>query len=173
MIFRQYQQILPRKKRQTRRVCRADDRIETTPDRVLSLEAYLTTTPTAPIQAVYRGGPRHWAVGRDYAVQRKRARPGITYRTRFDGELVYAEGQPYDGFSWHPLRIRLQQIRVMCLQDIHEHDAVAEGCTPVEYRLTARGAFMQLWEDIHGDGAWAENPLVYALSFVPWEDDHD
>lgn len=68
------------------------------------------------------------------------------------------------------------------LQDISEADAIAEGIKRLDRSAfigggplfgldegeghdTARGAFNHLWRSLHGDGSWAENPEVVALSF--------
>jgi hypothetical protein len=73
------------------------------------------------------------------------------------------------------LRLRVEDVRVERVQEISGEDAQAEGITgedadehdsrhrsPGEvYRLT----FRDLWNDIHGDGAWDENPWVWVLEF--------
>jgi hypothetical protein len=73
------------------------------------------------------------------------------------------------------LRLRVEDVRVERVQYISGADAQAEGITgddvdkhdsrhfgPGEiYRL----AFRDLWEDIHGDGAWERNDWVWVVEF--------
>lgn len=63
-------------------------------------------------------------------------------------------------------RITLEatDVRVQRLQDISEEDAKAEGADDIRYR-TAKECFSDLWDSIHGDGAWAANPWVWAITF--------
>jgi hypothetical protein len=75
-------------------------------------------------------------------------------------------------------RRRTEPLRVERVQDISEADALAEGVKPsdaaVVYRgtvrqpdmeMTARGAFLCLWDDINGArGPVAENPPVIVVS---------
>ena len=74
-------------------------------------------------------------------------------------------------------QIQIGGVRSERLQDITNADAYAEGimCTVTvgEYRkgLDAHGcdwlkfAFRQLWDSIHGDGAWNLNPEVWVYEF--------
>lgn len=108
-----------------------------------------------------------------------------------DGPFVYAaDGNreaTIDG-RWRPsihmprhasrISLEITDVRLQRLHDISESDAVAEG---VSYSLdidagawcgasdrlwgTAREAFRDLWESIHGNGSWAANPWVWALTF--------
>lgn len=72
------------------------------------------------------------------------------------------------------LRLRVEDVRVERLQEINEDDAMAEGVEPVTRRSTsvhggtitsASVAFKELWKEIHGTGAWEENPFVWVLEF--------
>ena len=83
------------------------------------------------------------------------------------------------------LTLELTEVRIQRLQDISEADAVAEGVEPVldgvgqscgwlnyehhepgtGYYLEARNSFFSLWDSLHGEGSWDENPFVWALSF--------
>lgn len=77
-------------------------------------------------------------------------------------------------------RITLEVTGVRCerLNDISEEDAEAEGAMPCPpdyegeclvaelFRPYACG-FAQLWESIHGEGSWAENPWLWVYEFRP------
>lgn len=45
-----------------------------------------------------------------------------------------------------------------------EVDAIAEGIDMAEGE-SAVAAYAKLWEEIHGAGAWAKNPVVWVLEF--------
>jgi len=63
------------------------------------------------------------------------------------------------------LQLRVEDVRVERLQEISHHAAEAEGvqvCNPQE---TPRDLFRMKWNDIHGDGAWDENPWVWCVEF--------
>lgn len=85
------------------------------------------------------------------------------------------------------LTLTVTEVRVQRLQDISEADAWAEGCIqgdaddvggffPAEephhsgigYQGwdCARDWYADLWESLHGDGAWDANPWVAAVSFT-------
>lgn len=77
------------------------------------------------------------------------------------------------------LTLRISEVRVERLQDISETDARAEGVS--ESALSERSLerfrnmkpwpelyrpmYSLLWDQINGDGSWAANPLVWAISF--------
>jgi hypothetical protein len=92
------------------------------------------------------------------------------------------------------LTLEITDVRVERLADISEADALAEGVTTICPRRadgsltgegpnhfttdldisglrfsanapTAAGVYQMLWEHINGDGSWADNPWVWALSF--------
>lgn len=71
------------------------------------------------------------------------------------------------------ITLLIENVRVQRLRDISEADAVAEGC-PGEYGavegmvVIVRSpieAFRDLWNTIHGPGAWGADPWVAALTF--------
>lgn len=86
------------------------------------------------------------------------------------------------------LTLLVTGVQVMRLQDISEADAVSEGitalpnsngpnfytreiwrhggCIASHNTPTALGCFRGLWEDIHGQEAWGENPWVVAVTFA-------
>lgn len=78
------------------------------------------------------------------------------------------------------ITLEITEVRVQRLQDISEEDAKAEGIERVGERFKgymrlvdgreydpalAVTSFSQLWETIHGDGAWQSNPWVWAITF--------
>lgn len=78
------------------------------------------------------------------------------------------------------LSLRVTDMRMERLQDISEEDAQAEGIPfdgskyfyghpdkPVHKMAGARNAFPDLWDYIHGPGAWDKNPEVVMTEFTP------
>lgn len=74
------------------------------------------------------------------------------------------------------ITLRITDVRVQRLQGISEADAIAEGL-PAGDRWTTDASrdlvhphfsiscYSQLWEDINGEGSWAANPWVWAITF--------
>jgi len=82
------------------------------------------------------------------------------------------------------LTLEVTAVKVERLQEISEDDARAEGIRQlrdgsgtwagregpgslVTPWLSAREAFSDLWDSLHGAGAWVANPEVVALTFLP------
>jgi len=78
------------------------------------------------------------------------------------------------------LRLRVEDVRVERLQEISPDDADAEGIKPLQQlpyepktvlqaqRVQGESLiteFADKWRQIHGDGAWDENPHVWAVEF--------
>ena len=79
------------------------------------------------------------------------------------------------------LTLVIKDVRAQRLQNISEADAKAEGApwyvgghgvisdeeyhADPGYQPSKRMGFEWLWGEIHGDGAWALNPYVAALTF--------
>ena len=84
------------------------------------------------------------------------------------------------------LRLRVEDVRVERVQEVDYQDMMAEGIEPETTpgvqaarsgRLTAgipssfipkkglQGRFVDLWNDIHGDSAWEENPWIWVVEF--------
>jgi hypothetical protein len=80
--------------------------------------------------------------------------------------------------------LEVTEVKLQLLQRISEVDAQAEGIAelplqagqpgawwsadPTQPALHGRSpidAFQRLWESIHGDGSWLDNPTVRAISF--------
>lgn len=97
-----------------------------------------------------------------------------------------AEGNKPFHMSWRPsihmwrwasrITLEVKSVGVERLQDITQKDAIAEGAPeshssidPISrrfgYQDFSRSWFAQTWEDIHGPGAWDDNPWVWVLSF--------
>ena len=78
------------------------------------------------------------------------------------------------------LTLTVTDARVQRLQEISEADAAAEGCEATGWRPTygnpdnagfeesipAKDAFADLWNSLHGPGAWEANPWVAAYTFT-------
>ena len=74
------------------------------------------------------------------------------------------------------LTLTVTDVRVQRLQDISEADAVAEGCDAVlaltikrpngAHPGNPRECYCDLWNSLHGPGAWDANPWVVAVTFT-------
>jgi hypothetical protein len=107
---------------------------------------------------------------------------GTCYRASGHNQLC-----KFHGHLWRPsifmprwasrITLELTRVRVEKLQSISEEDAVAEGCVGGMGQATIKserfgccmpGAVYQyavLWDSLHGEGNWAENPWVWVLEF--------
>ena len=73
------------------------------------------------------------------------------------------------------LTLTVTEVRVQRLQDISEADAVAEGCDAVlaltikrpngAHPGNPRECYCDLWNSLHGPGAWDRNDWVAAITF--------
>lgn len=54
--------------------------------------------------------------------------------------------------------LRVLDVRIERIQEITEEDALAEG-------VASRDGFIELWEAIHGRGAWEQNNWVWVYEF--------
>lgn len=76
------------------------------------------------------------------------------------------------------LTLTVTDVRVQRLHEISREDAIAEGCEspltgaeapppgPGVWLADERTSFAQLWNRLHGPGAWSANPWVVALTFT-------
>ena len=107
---------------------------------------------------------------------------------RIDDHVVFQEGEPVS-WPWKaPSQVltsrfmpkkyariwrEITGVRPERLQEITEEDAIAEGCQEVlvsdekigYYWKSARLVFSQLWDSLHGKGAWDSNPWVWRYEF--------
>lgn len=70
------------------------------------------------------------------------------------------------------LTLRLTDVRVQRLNEISDPDCVAEGIGLSAFKLpgdTALVCYRRIWEEIHGQFSWGDNPWVWALSFEVWK----
>lgn len=102
-----------------------------------------------------------------------------TFSQQADGHVLYAADYPRfadrPNVTWKSSRfmprklsratLRLTSVEAERLQDITYLQAIEEGVTYEKGYTDPREAFQRLWDSIHGDGAWAANPWVYALGF--------
>ncbi len=66
------------------------------------------------------------------------------------------------------ITLEITDVRVERVQEIGEHDAIAEGVSgwvKDERCETARDGFRLFWKSLHGDGSWAANPWVWGIGF--------
>lgn len=63
------------------------------------------------------------------------------------------------------LTLRITDVRVHRLQEISEIDATADGGYSSFTRDCKVPKFRELWNSIHGAGAWDVNPWVWVLTF--------
>ena len=76
------------------------------------------------------------------------------------------------------ITLGIVSVRVERLQDISEHDAIAEGCIKFPFysaytfhdndksgHATHTGAYRKLWESLNGTGSWDLNPWVWVIEF--------
>lgn len=66
------------------------------------------------------------------------------------------------------LTLRLTDVRAERLNEISDRDCVAEGVGLDAFKLpgdTALVCYRRIWEEIHGEFSWGDNPWVWALTF--------
>lgn len=86
------------------------------------------------------------------------------------------------------LTLEITRVRVERLQQISEQDAQAEGFRmtegdPLHAHIlygafwrnypTARDGYIDLWDEINGEGAWAANPWVWVIEFESYQQNVD
>lgn len=70
------------------------------------------------------------------------------------------------------LTLTVTGTKIERVQDISDADAKAEGALlwaasdPVAAKWPPVKAFIELWETLHGENAWSENPWLVALTFT-------
>jgi hypothetical protein len=94
------------------------------------------------------------------------------WATRKPGRYRHARFMP----RWAARTVlEINAIGIERLQDITPNDAQAEGIVyederPHDVRRIERcplvDGYMRLWEELHGEGAWDENPWVWVITFA-------
>ena len=113
---------------------------------------------------------------------------------RADGDWTWCDGDGFrtEQSFWKPsihmprwasrITLTVTDVRVQRLHEISGDDAIAEGIPLADHKCgcercaqtsqlcpaTASSvalAYGELWDRIHGDGAWDKNPIVVALTF--------
>ncbi|HCM62748.1 MAG TPA: hypothetical protein DIT05_09415 [Morganella sp. (in: Bacteria)] len=75
-------------------------------------------------------------------------------------------------------QIEIVDVWLQQVQEMSQEDAIAEGVAPLrsgywkhyqpdwtQHQLSARGAFVTLWNSINGVDAWYKNPWVWVIEF--------
>ena len=150
----------------------------------------LTTSPLARCMA----GERLW-VREAFALDDDGRDEWLVYRSDGAALPSLPDNRRVSPSRWRPsihmprwasrLTLHVEAVRVERLQDISEADATAEGVEPdkdgagtfmgrrdvvggrslVTPWLTAKEAFADLWNSLHGPTGWDANPDVVALTF--------
>lgn len=109
--------------------------------------------------------------------------PKLFFAATYDGRMWLDRDTDEwrDGPRWTPsihmprrcsrLTLAVTDVRVQRLQEISEADAKAEGVrapltVSTDLGSTYTDGFGDLWEEIHGEGAWDANPWVVAITFT-------
>jgi hypothetical protein len=110
---------------------------------------------------------------------------GWGWRYRVDNDDLTEKREAGEGGRWRPstqlprwasrLTYIVKDVRVQRVQDITEADAVAEGCDAVlaltikrpngAHPGNPRECYCDLWDELHGPGAWDRNDWVAAITF--------
>ena len=117
-----------------------------------------------------------WSPRTDVDPAKKLTKAQRYVRYRADADDLANEWHSYDG--WKPsihmprwasrITLEITGVRVERLQEISEEDARAEGVGQRFTRMTWRGGFAFLWDQINGKRApWASNPWVWVIEFKP------
>lgn len=90
-------------------------------------------------------------------------------------EWCLSEGISFDDVQWKPsihmprsacrIVLEITNIRVERLLSISESDCVKEGIGSSLIRDCKKPKFMQLWEEIYGEGTCLDNPWVWVIEF--------
>ncbi len=104
--------------------------------------------------------------------------------------IIYRADKKSYASSWHSpiymprwasrITLEITRKRVEPLHRISQSDAIAEGAPPSHssidkisrefgYADFSRSWFAQLWQSIHGDKSWHENPWVWVIEFKKLE----
>jgi hypothetical protein len=113
----------------------------------------------------------------------------IPDRFRNPSHVLYSADPRFDGrrgdYRWRPsihmprwasrITLEVTGVRVERLQEIRDADCEAEGVLPAsegdaaDWRVNESGwrrTYRQLWDSIHGAGAWDASPWVWVIEFA-------
>jgi hypothetical protein len=153
-------------------------------------DQYITTYPFNTIRCPYGVvGDRlwvretHWRFGKWVRKGKtKSGRQKWCFKITEPNVIRYEELNPYtrpartkEGYTKRPaiflprklsrIAFELTRVRVERLQDISVDDCLAEGCSHSWGRSHTKAVYAELWDSLHGKGAWELNPWVWVLSF--------
>jgi hypothetical protein len=121
--------------------------------------------------SAFRGEPPAWVFGLEYSDGTERhamlEQPTKPRQTRERGEQGWRPAR-WMRREFSRLTLRLTDVRVERLNEISDHDCVAEGVGLNDLRLpgdTVLVAYRRIWEAMHGQFSWGDNPWVWALTF--------
>lgn len=65
------------------------------------------------------------------------------------------------------ITLEVKSVKVERLQDISRGDCMAEGCPfpNIAKETDPQRWYLELWESIHGKGAWEKNPFCWVIKF--------
>ena len=91
----------------------------------------------------------------------------ICYRASSVDDVGILWCSPIHMHRWKSrLTLTVIEVRLQRLQDITREDVIAEGIEGLEDVWAGwHQPYAKLWDDLHGQGAWAENHWVAALTF--------
>ena len=111
---------------------------------------------------------------------------GWGWRYRADNDDLAEKRETGEVSRWRPsihmprwasrLTLTVTDVRVQRLADLTDEDAIAEGCDAVlaltikrpngAHPGNPRECYCDLWNSLHGPGAWDANPWVVAVTFT-------
>jgi len=137
------------------------------------------------VRPIYEPGDLLWVRerwthdGPDIATVRSRYEDALSGGIGFGPYYLATESAP-DTLKWRPsihmplwasrLTLRVTDVKLERLQEISEADAIREGAPNEaggneELGVGHRIGFVNLWNSLHGPGAWERNPIVVAIGF--------
>jgi hypothetical protein len=142
-----------------------------------------------PIRARYRPGDVCY-VKETWMTQGADSREALMKSCQIMPDILYRADREMSGFKWRSSMmmpawaarawVRIDAVRCERLNDISEEDAIAEGVAPMTEPIGMSrafppdflrfqphaSAFADLWNELHGPGAWEANPWLWVYSFT-------